>query len=646
MNFLAPLGLFFGLLIPAVILLYLLKLKRMDITISSTLLWRKTLEDLKANTPFQKLKRNLLLFIQLAIIALLTFAAARPVLELGGLHGQSFIVLIDNSASMSATDVEPNRLEAAKKKAIDLVNDMSRGDKMMVVSFANGAQVLSPFEQDKATLRSVIRAIPATDAQTRIEEAARIAKTAANTSSNPEIILFSDGGFRIPSQSPLASLKTRYVPVGRNSNNVGLTDLVVRKDFALQQNYQLLAGLQNFSSEEKEVFVELYGEGEVVNASPAIGANGANPAAESTPAPKVERKLMDARKITLAAGKAETILFKDEGYFPEKIEVILDSADALKTDNRAWAIIPREENIHILLLTNGNPYLQRVLNLDPRVRLSAAPPGGGAALDQYDVVVFDSNAPAALTNGNYIFINAIPPLPEWTRGEETAYPPLVDWNRFHPLTRHVNLDNLIISKCRNMGTPSWVDIIAESRQTALIAAFQQEKIKGLVAAFDLYDSNWPLRVSYPIFFSNLLNWFITDKGPSSLMKRTSDIIALEAPDIPIQQASFVPPPPLAPRPLAFAGGAPVYFGDTDKAGIYQFMINDRLQSQYAVNLLSPEESSIEPKVSLQLEEGEEIEGEAAATQSNQEIWRWLAILGLLAIFLEWYVYVNRARYAF
>ena len=105
MNFLAPLGFFFALFIPAVIILYLLKLKRIDMPISSTLLWRISLDDLKANTPFQKLKKNLLLFLQLLIIAILTFAVARPVLRLGGLEGQSFIVLLDCSASMSATDV-------------------------------------------------------------------------------------------------------------------------------------------------------------------------------------------------------------------------------------------------------------------------------------------------------------------------------------------------------------------------------------------------------------------------------------------------------------------------------------------------------------------------------------------------------------
>ncbi len=648
MNFLAPLGLLFALFLPAVILLYLLKLKRMDINISSTLLWRQSVEDLKANTPFQKLKRNLLLFLQLLIIALLTLAVARPVLELGGLKGQSFIVLIDNSASMGASDVEPNRLENAKRKAIDLVNDMSMGDRMMVVSFSDGAQVLCPFEQDKGTLRSVIQSIEVTDTRTGIEEALRIAKTAADKAANPELIIFSDGQFIIPAQSPLARLNTRYVPIGLNSDNLGITDFVIRKDFALEQNYQLLVGIQNFSSEEKTAYLELYGEGYVLH--PEEGEeNGETETIEEESNEEeahLERRLMDARQFTLEPRTANTIIFKDEGYFPEKIEVVLDSDDALETDNHAWAIIPREDTINILLVTNGNAYLQQVFNLDPRVQLTQTTPGGAVAQDQYDIIVFDSHAPPALIEGNYVFINALPPLPEWSAGEEIENPMLVDWDRFHPITRHLNLDNLSISKCRNIGTPPWIEVIVESRQTPLLAAFQQENVKGLVTAFDIYDSNWPMLVSFPIFFTNSIDWFVTEHGPSSLMKRTGDILTLEATEQSSKKIEIVPPPPLKPTKLTFQDNAPVFFGGTTKTGIYQFTIDDEVHKQYAINLLSSEESQIEPKGSLKVEETQEIEGEITAVESNQEIWRWLAVLGLLVLIFEWYVYVKRARYAF
>ncbi len=642
MNFLAPMGLLFALFIPMVILLYLLKLKRYDYTVPSTLLWRKSLEDLKANTPFQKLKKNLLLFLQLLIIALLTLAVARPVLELGGLRGQSFIVIIDQSASMSATDLSPSRLEAAKKKAIDLVNDMSMGDKMMVIAFSQNAQSLCPFESSKGVLRNIIRSIRPTDQRTNIEEAMRIAQTAAKNSFNPELILFTDGQFTIPSDVDTGGMKIRYLPVGTSNDNVGIVDFVVRKDFALQQNYQIMVGVRNFSNEDKELYVELWGEGPVrVQFEADVEVNEVT----DTPPDNYERNLMDARKLKLAAQTSDTLIFDELGTFPEHIEVVIDSEDDFPLDNKAMAIIPEEESLQILLVTQGNKYLERVLNLDPRVRLFVTTPDQLTALDRYDVVVFDSFTPPNLAEGNYIFINTVPPLPGWSQGETIEYPALIDWDRFHLLTRHLNLENLVISECLSIGTPNWVEVIAESRETPLLVAFQQEKIRALITSFDLYKSNWPMRVSFPIFFSNLLNWFISDEGPGSLIKRTGDILALEEPSDFEGQVNIIPPTPLAEKEINFAENSTVYHSETSKIGIYQYVAGDKIIKKYAFNLLSPEESSLLPKSTLQFENNE-VQGDTTAIASNQEIWRLLAIIGILILFFEWYVYVKRARYAF
>lgn len=642
MNFLAPIGFFFALFIPAVILLYLLKLKRIDTPISSTLLWRKSLEDLKANTPFQKLKRNLLLFLQLAVLFLLTFALARPVMRLGGLQGQSFIVLIDASASMSATDVKPSRLEAAKRKAIDLVEDMSVGDRMMVISYAESARVLSPFEQSKTVLRRLIQNIQPTDTRTKIDDAFRIARSAADVAVNPEIIVFSDGQFPIPPEFSPGESKFRYVPIGETAENVGIVDLVVRKDFTLEERYEVLAGIQNTGLLEREVYVELWGEGAIASAmeTSATGAVSAQ-----SPPVRPERQLMDARKMTLPPASSEAILFKDTGAFPEKIEVVLDSSDSFEVDNRAWAIVPREKTVDVLLVTNGNYYLQRVLNLLPRVQLFTTTPVQYARPEEYDLIVFDSYAPPALIGGNYLFINSIPPLPEWTMGDELQIPAIVDWNSTHPLTRYLSFENLIVSKCHIIGTPPWVETILESRETPLIAAFQHNEIRGVVTNFDIYQSTWPRQVSFPIFFTNLINWFQSGEGLAAYMKKTGDVIALDPPTASEQKAEMILPPPERSVELAFTGGNPIYFDKTARRGIYEYRVDGALRKRFAVNLLSPEESAILPKDSLTIQNAE-VAGDQSAVEANREIWRALAVAALLMLLLEWAVYVKRARYAF
>ncbi|MGI6456654.1 MAG: vWA domain-containing protein [bacterium] len=641
MNFLNPSALFFAFFIPAVIVLYLLKLKRTDLQIPSTLLWRRSLEDLKANTPFQKLKRNLLLLLQLIIIALLTFAVARPVLQLGGLKGQSFVVLIDNSASMSATDVKPARLEEAKQKAIQLVNDMSRDDRMMVIAFSSQAEVLCPFERRKGALRDVIERIQPTDRPTQINEALKIAESAVEVQPHVEVFILSDGRFPLSADAPLAALNTHYIPIGNSADNIGIIDLVVRRDYAQQQHHEVLVGIQNCGTQKKEVYVELFGTGNIL----ASAATGSATATTNTPGNEVEeRNLMDARRLVIEPGASEQVIFTNPGYFPEQIEVEVDSKDVLASDNKAWAIIPATEPIDVLLVTSANEYLQRALNLDPRVRLANVAPAAYAGPGNYDLVVFDNFAPPALIEGNYFFINAVPPLPEWSSGEMIEFPMIVDWDRMHPLLRYVNLENLTIKESLNIGTPAWATIIAEARETPLIVAVEQENIRILMTAFDIYNTNWPLRVSFPIFITNVVHWFDEGKDAGSLIRKTGEVLTLEQPEGQFTEAVLLLPDGSR-HVIRFPDNTSYYFGDTRHAGIYTYLVDGIVQERFAVNLLSVDESTIVPVNSLQSERSEVV-GDENAIEMNREIWRTLAVIALIVLCVEWYIYTKRARYAF
>ena len=175
MTLLTPLALFFLVSVPLVIVLYLLKLRRVDKPISSTLLWRQSLEDLKANTPFQKLRSNLLLFLQLLILILLSLAIARPALRFTGLTERNLIVLLDNSASMGSVDIAPSRLGFAKQHIQNIIDNLSAGDSMMLIAFSKGSDALSPFTKDRRKLSQDLQWVEVTDQPTDMDEAFRIA---------------------------------------------------------------------------------------------------------------------------------------------------------------------------------------------------------------------------------------------------------------------------------------------------------------------------------------------------------------------------------------------------------------------------------------------------------------------------------------
>src|ERR671913_1186067 len=92
--------------IPSLLILYFLKLRRREMAVSSTFLWKKSIQDLQVNAPFQKLRRNLLLLLQLILLALLLLALSKPVANYAPGPGKTTVILVDHSGSMSTRDQE------------------------------------------------------------------------------------------------------------------------------------------------------------------------------------------------------------------------------------------------------------------------------------------------------------------------------------------------------------------------------------------------------------------------------------------------------------------------------------------------------------------------------------------------------------
>src|SRR5271170_8468667 len=136
-----PAALAASVVIPSLLILYFLKLRRREMPVPSTLLWRKAVQDLQVNSPFQRLRKNLLLFLQMLLLAALLLALARPTWNYTPGAGPRTIILIDRSASMSADDMPGGRtrLEEAKRQAKDLVGTLGRDGAAMVIAFDDSA---------------------------------------------------------------------------------------------------------------------------------------------------------------------------------------------------------------------------------------------------------------------------------------------------------------------------------------------------------------------------------------------------------------------------------------------------------------------------------------------------------------------------
>lgn len=316
MTFLTPLiaGIAAAIAVPSLIILYFLKLRRRDLEVSTTLLWKKAVQDLQANAPFQRLRKNLLLFLQLLILAAVLFALAQPVIKGQTLSGERFVILIDRSASMMSEDIDPpsgagaplSRLDEAKKQAIALVDSLkegdaffgqSRGDQAKVIVFDNTAESLQTFTNDKRKLKAAIESIQATDKVSQIAqeqksglvEAVRLAladlpkkkmqdtrtDAAGNITSDQTVELeglyestvtmhvYSDGKLPGSAQAkPGVENTVEYHAIGKpDASNFGLVTLKAERDYEQPSKVTLYAGITNTSTQERSVDVELLIDG-------------------------------------------------------------------------------------------------------------------------------------------------------------------------------------------------------------------------------------------------------------------------------------------------------------------------------------------------------------------------------------------------
>lgn len=364
---------------PILIALYLLKLRRRPMRVSTIAFWARAAEDLQANVPFRWLRPSWLLLLHLLILALLVLALGRPVAEMPGVGGASRVVLlIDRSASMTARDMPEgaSRLDAAKTRAKALARELmsaASGRAVAVVAFAHEPQALTRFTRARSSVLEAIDSITPTDqagdlpAALELVEAFIAPRAEDESDSEPAgIILVSDGSFEgLPERAirggnvrleaiapPAASPEAATAKIGAPASakgvaaqaasyepNLGLIALSARRDYQDPLLVRVFARVLNAGVASRTSVLTLSLNGRVVERR-AIDVPGATtPPSAATGAPPVNGTNPAPGENSVTPSNVATLTFDLPAPDGGVVTVSLPGGDALASDDLAATVL-------------------------------------------------------------------------------------------------------------------------------------------------------------------------------------------------------------------------------------------------------------------------------------------------------------------
>ncbi len=600
-----PASLLFSLLAVPIIIFYMLKLRRREVEVSSVLLWRQVLRDREANAPWQRLRRNLLLLLQLLILALLVLALARPYFQVAAQVEGNVVLLLDASASMQATDVSPSRFAAAKKVCRKMIDDLGPGDAMTLIAVGNVPRVLASATGDKAILRQALDEAQVTSSVADVKAALILAAAGAKRSPRFSVVVVSDGA--VPPELPSLPVAVHFVVVGNSGYNQALSALAVRDG---RSGPELFLRASNHADNATQALVEV----------------------------EIDGHLFDAREVNLPPHGEVSLTLADLPPQTSLVEARLNADDVLALDNTAWAVRTPPEPGRVLLVSPGNLFLERALGLLPHVTLFKAGPDVPLPGEAFGLYVFDGALPGEWPPGNLLIIEPPRSTDLFAVQGVITQTAISRVEMEHPLLRHVDLRGLHVASARRVEPPPWGRVLVEAEGGPLLWAGESQGRKAAMLTFDLHRSDLPLQIAFPILISNLVSWFLPRGAlelPAQMLPGEPLVIRPE----PQTQEVIVETPDGRRLSLPFTG-QPLSFADTGRVGMYtvrQSTTEGEIVGRFAVNLFSELESNLAPRDRLVVGQTVVTAGQGQA-RGQREVWWPLALLSFVVLLVEWWVH--------
>jgi len=623
MNLTHPFALAWAALAIPIVIFYILKIRLRRVPVSTILFWEQIFEEKRPRSLWQRLRHLISLLVQIAFLLLLVLALAEPFFRWELRQARRLVLVVDNSASMNATDVAPSRLAKAKAEGKTIIDGLRFLDEVAIVSAGSEPRVYCGLTGHQRTLRTALESIQATDGPTRVKDAVALARRLLADHKNRKVVILSDGAF--DDAATLAKDKdVELVSVGSRAGNVGITRLQVRRSLLDPIGYQILAEVTNSSDQEVQCRLEA----------------------------TLEQEIIDVVPLKLAPNGKWSQTFEKTSTEGGKLVVKLDHQDALTTDNQATALLPHREIKRVELVTDGNLFVEKVLEANPLVQLNTSK-DVPKATPLGTITVLHRKVPERLPNGPVLVIEPAGSSDLWDLGEALQNPIVTKQDKDSPLMANVRLDNVLMPEARKIMPKGTVKPLAVSVEgDPLLCSFERPEGKVLVLSVNLDKGDLPLQTAFPILVANALGWFAGTKGELLEARPTGTVAELE---VPAQSPSgnekdtiALRSPDGADQPVA-VNGDKATVGPLDRCGVWSLVRQPAAQASKA-KLKDNEKPVLEVACNLanaresDLRAPQELKSRTSIAQAGfggWPIWFVLIVLAWVLVTGEWVCYQRR-----
>lgn len=460
-----------------IVLLYILRIRRRRQVVPTLMFWDQIFRETAPRSLWRTFRHWLSLVLQLAFLLLLALALADPMQSGESQRPRHYVLVLDQSASMQATDGESSRFHEAKQLAARTVRAMRSQDQATIIAAGVQPGIACPTTYHPPTLHRALETVQFTDAPSDLRAALRLARSIDVGDGERRIVLLTD----TPGAGSVEDARGDDVAVGTcggTAANVGITAFGVRPRSDNPIELDGIIRLGNFGPEARTVEVKL----------------------------RRDDALLDVLSVDLEAGEERVQTFRHVQEGGRLLRAELTGDDAFPLDDRAVAVLPPMKRHRVVLVSEGNVFLEGILSAHPWLDvIRLAPSDDWSPPAEADIYVFDGFVPDALPEAPRLFVNPQAACELWTLGDPLKNPIVSDLDEQARLLRHVNLRNCTILAGRPVLARAEAQTLASSFEAPLLVRWASGGPMTIVLGVDVRRGDLPLRTAFPILMQNILN---------------------------------------------------------------------------------------------------------------------------------------------